>query len=232
MAGNNYTSRRGYLSQAELAELADITITDTDEADDQISQAEEMIDAYVGFQNKFIRGVLTRRASGGTSNTLTLHTDDQNVVDVDYYKGCEVEIIGGTGVGQRRIISGSTRAGVITVSSNWTTTPDSTSFYKIYQLGKFPRPQDVTYYSQESPFTYYKSIPEAVKRAVAAQVEYVINMGEAFFTTDKSDKQSENIGDYGYSRANNAGGQIGRMIAPKAKAFLSGIMNRTGELIP
>ncbi len=46
-------SRRGYVTQAELATLADITITDATEADDRISQAEELIDAYVGYIDPF-----------------------------------------------------------------------------------------------------------------------------------------------------------------------------------
>lgn len=222
-------SRRNYVTAAEVLELAGFTPTDV-----QISKAEEMIDAYVGPQDRFFTGKLARRASAGGANTLTLHTDDQNQFDVDYLKWCEIEIIGGTGVGQRRIITGSTRAGVVTVDTAWATPPDATSFYSIYQLGKFPRSQDVVYYSQEAPFTYYKQIPEAVKRATAFQCEFMNAMGDTFFSTDKSDKNSESIGDYSYSRSNNAGSSGGgsaRLIAPKAKDILHGIVNRTGEIV-
>lgn len=228
------TSRRCYLSQAELVQYADITITDTTEADDQISQAEEMIDAYVGPQNKFYKTTLARKATAGGSSSITLQLEDQNVYDADFFKWCEIELIGGTGAGQRRTITASTYAGVLTVQSAWTTPPDATSFYKIYQLGKFPRYEDVMYYAEVAPYTYYKSIPEAVKRAVAAQVEFMITMGASFFNTDKADKDSERIGDYAYSRSgggNNVGGGIVRLISPKAKAALRGIMNRTGEIV-
>ncbi len=221
-------SRRNYITAAEVLELAGFTPTDV-----EISEAEELIDAYVGPQEKFYAGILARRASSGGASTLTLHTDDQNVFEVDYLKWCEVEIVGGTGAGQRRIITGSTKAGVITVATAWTTTPDSTSFYRIYQLGKFPRIQDVTYYSQESPYTYYKQIPEAVKRATAFQAEYINAMGDSFFKTDKSEKDSESIGDYSYSKTGNQGGvvDINQLVAPKARAALRGIMRRGGELI-
>lgn len=225
------TSRRGYLSQSELSQFADVTITDASEADDQISQAEEMIDSFVGAQKKAVPEIVTGLcSSAGGSDTLYLETDQQNVFQNDYFKGCEVEIIGGTGEGQRRRISASDYVtGKITVADNWTTAPDTTSFFKIYQLGKFPRFNDVFFDSEHTPNTYYKSIPEAVKRAVAAQVAFIIQMGDAFFHSDKIDKQSESIGDYSYSKGQGSTGPY-KMIAPRAKLALRGIINRVGEI--
>ena len=110
------------------------------------------------------------------------------------------------------------------------TTPDATSFYKIYQLGKFPRHCDVTFYSQQTPDTYYKQIPEAIKRAVAAQIEFMIEMGDNYFSGDDANKQSESIGDYSYSNADGATG-INRLIAPKVKMLLRGIKRRTGTFV-
>lgn len=224
------TSRRGYLSRSELEQFANITITDNTEADDKISQAEELIDAYVGPQIKFFQSDLIGRASAGGSLTLTLQSDQQNLYDIDYFIWCEIEIIGGTGQGQRRKISGSTKAGILTVDSAWTTAPDSTSFYKIYQLGKFPRQSDATFYSQQTPYTYYKQIPEAIKRAVVMQIEFIIEMGDEYFSGDDTNKQSESIGDYSYSNAEGATG-INRLIAPKAKMILRGIKSRLGKII-
>lgn len=224
------TSRRGYLSQSELEQLANITITDTTEADDRISQAEEMVDAYIGPQNKYMDEAITGLAAAGGATSLTLETSQQNTFDIDYFKLCDVEIIGGTGAGQRRKCTGSTKAGVLTVDS-WTTTPDNTSFYKISQIGKFPRVCDVESYSSANGVTvYYKSIPEAVKRAIAAQIEYVIEMGDAYFAGDKSEMESESIGDYSYSKGQGVG-SMGKMISPKAKLLLKGIFNRTGTLV-
>lgn len=222
------TSRRGYLSQSELEQLANITITDTTEADDRISQAEEMIDAYVGPQEKYmcehIRGLVN--AAGATS--LTLETSQQNTYDIDYFKLCEVEILGGTGAGQRRKITGSTKAGVLTVDSAWTTTPSTDSLYRISQIGKFPRECDVETYTNGVNTTYYKYIPEAVKRAVAAQVEFVIEMGDDYFASDKPEMQSESIGDYSYN--NRSSGVANKLISPKAKLILKGIFNRIGNI--
>lgn len=224
-------SRRAYLSQAELAEYADITITNTTEADDRISQAEELIDTYVGFQRKAVCDTIEGRVASATSTTITLESSrHQNTYQKNYFLYCEVEIIGGTGVGQRRVITGSTYEGVITTSS-WTTTPDSTSYYRIYQLGKFPRQCDEYFDGQATPEIYVKSIPEAVKRATAAQVEYAINQGDKFFSTDASTVQSEHIGNYSYTRGND-GGSAGTsaLIAPKAKSYLKGIVNRKGTM--
>lgn len=221
------TSRRGYLSQSELEQLANITITAPTAADDRIGQAEEMIDAFVGPQDKYMQENITGLVAAAGANTLTLESSQQNNYDIDYFKLCEVEIIGGTGAGQRRKITGSTKAGVLTVDSNWTTSLDTTSFYKIYQLGKFPRVEDVETYTNGSNTTYYKTIPEAIKRAVAAQVEYIIEMGDSFFAGDKSQMTSESIGDYSYSKQ---AGSMYHLISQKAKLLLKGIINRTGQI--
>lgn len=226
------TSRRGYLSQTELAEYADITILDTTEADDQISQAEEIIDGYVGYQDRFMDCELVGYMNTVTSSGFTLYATHQNMYDDNYLVRCEVEIMGGTGSGQRRKLTASTKAGIVTIDTAWTVTPDNTSFYRIYQLGKFPRNRDVRFFSEVGTPTYFKSIPEEIKRAVAAQVEFKINMGDTYFSTDKSEKVSESIGDYSYTNAQGASGSTGanKLVAPKAKTILKGIMNRTGAI--
>lgn len=223
------TSRRGYLSQSELEQFANITITDVNEADDRISQAEELIDGYVGPQDKYMENSITGMVSAAGSTSLTLETSQQNTYDVDYFKLCEVEILGGTGAGQRRKVTGSTKAGVLTIDTAWTATPNTTSFYKISQIGKFPRVCDVETYTNGSTTTYFKSIPEAVKRAVAAQIEYVIEMGDAFFAGDKSQMQSESIGDYSYNKGTNSA--TNKMIGTKAQTLLRGIINRMGSIV-
>ena len=223
------TSRRGYLSQGELEQLANITITDTDEADDRISQAEELIDAYVGPQDKYMEESITGLAAAAGASSLTLESSQQNNYDIDYFKLCEIEILGGTGAGQRRKITASTKAGVLTVGSAWVTTPSTDSFYKISQIGKFPRTCDVETYTSGSNTTYYKAIPEAIKRAVAAQIGFVIEMGDSFFAGDKSEMESESVGDYSYSKGQGIA-NIYRLISPKAKMLLKGIINRTGKI--
>src|SRR5688572_26529234 len=224
------SSRRQYLTQEELSEFADVTITNGTEADDQISQAEEMIDSYVGFVKPFMRDQVEGMASSGSTTSLTLESLHQNAYDDDYFTYCFVEIIGGTGAGQRRKITASTKAGVLTTET-FSTAPDSTSFYRIFQLGKFPRQQDVSGFTRSGTAKYYKYIPEEVKRATAAQLQYVIEMGAKFFATDQADKSSERIGDYAYTKGDGDGNMstISKLIAPKARQLLHGFVNRVGK---
>lgn len=205
--------------------MAGITSTDL-----MISEAEEIIDEYVGPQDKFIERDLRGLVSVGGNNAIKLESVHQNNMQADYLKGCWFEVIGGTGEGQRKKITAQTYAGVITLEANLSTPLDTTSYYRIWQLGKFPRQCDVTYDGTNTN-KYYKSIPEKVRRTVAAQVEYMQALGESFFGSDAPDKQSESIGDYSYTKssgANGNGGGASRLIAPKAKILLRGIINRLG----
>lgn len=225
------SSKRGYLnSKAELEEFAEITVTDETEMWDQISMAEEMIDDYVGYQQKFFDWELYGVVSAASAqNKLTLDTNHKSSYPyADYFKGMHVEIIGGVSSGDLRKITASDEDGELTVESNFTTTLDTTSAYKIYQIGKFPRLSDVFINTRVNPTAYYKAIPEPIRRAVAAQVEYRVNMGDAFFATD-GQEVSERIGDYAYTSSSKGG--IARLIAPKARHLLRGILNRTGEIV-
>lgn len=224
---------RGYLSFDELEQYANIVIDNDDEAIDQITQAEEFIDAYVGFQKKYICDILEGKISNAPS--ATQFTLDANHVDsfqyINYFVGCIVELVSGNAAGQRRKVTASTEAGVLTCEA-FTVTPDVGSFYRIYQVGKFPRYEDVSEYNYATPPEIYKFIPENVKRAVAAQVEYMIEMGPEYFSGDTSEKASESIGNYSYTNASGQNGLVGlsKLIAPKAKAYLRGIRCIVGEL--
>jgi hypothetical protein len=221
------TSRRGYLSQDELKQFANITIVDPTEADDVISQAEEILDAYIRRSDKFLVGDYRGIATDGTTTTLIDTSSDSRFnFDSGYFIGCEIEIVGGTNAGERRRISGydkDTRE--VTVDTAFTATIDNTSVYIITQLGLFPRYKDVFHLDS----IYYKRIPEAIKRATAAQVEYIIEKGDSFFKGG-ADFKSESIDDYRYDRVEGSTG-LAALIAPKARQFLSGYLNRVGQLI-
>lgn len=235
-------SRRQYLSQTELAQFADITIIDPTEADDQISQAEELLDTYLGPQDQFfdtdfsniVEGKFSAAGPSGGSTSGYLESRHSNVFLTNFFTYCEVEVIGGAGAGQRTIISASTYPSTYITFRDALTTPiDSTSIYRIYQLGKFPRKRDVYLDSINPPSPiYYKNIPENLKRATAAQVEYMIQQGPMFFKTDDIFKNAEQIGDYSYQKARDGSGTgIELMIAPKAKMLLRGYLNRKGRII-
>lgn len=73
---------------------------------------------------------LSGTATSGAASSLT-DTTKRKEVD-DFWKGGVLEIISGTGSGQTRDVTGSAQStGVISVSPSFTTTPDSTSVYRV-----------------------------------------------------------------------------------------------------
>lgn len=219
--------KRQYVTAAEVFE--DFAFTPTDV---QICDAEELIDWYVGAQPKFFPSMLVGLNSGGSStSSVKLQSNQQNVYYPDFFKYCWVQIVDGIGPGQVALIASSTLAGVLTLDSteNFGVAVDNTSYYRIYQLGKFPRTQDTLFDDFNTPQKYRKWIPDAVRRATMAQLEFMNKMGANYFNTDTIGMESEKIGDYAYKRASVAQGKEA-LIAPKAKSFLKGIMNRKGEM--
>lgn len=207
-------SRKNYVTIDEVQQITGQAVTD-----DQISMAEDQIDAYVGRVNsKHLQNDIVGKAQAGTDDTITVAASALN----SYYEGSlvgkSIEIIGGTGQGQRRSIK-SHAGDVVTTDSNWGTAPDNTSVYHIFQPGKFPRQNDVMTLDGVT----YPGIPEAVKVATAWQILWMTNVDD----TDSEVMQSENIGGYSYSR----GAKIGsaRLIAPKARVALRGFVNRVGQ---
>lgn len=79
-----------------------------------------------------IRGWLEDEIDYGTatSSTSTTLTDTSKSWTTNIYNGATITITGGTGAGQTRTISSNTSTQV-TVTSAWTTNPDSTSAYEI-----------------------------------------------------------------------------------------------------
>lgn len=76
--------------------------------------------------------VIRGTADSGASTTLTDSSEDFSGVDSDW----RVSIYEGTGKGQLRTVSSGTSGGVLTVSSAWTTNPDSTSKYALWDTGE------------------------------------------------------------------------------------------------
>ena len=82
----------------------------------------------------------TGTATSGTSSTLTDSSASFTADDLAN-KGMVIQITSGTGSGQFRGIDANTST-VITVTPDWTTTPDSTSLYRITRLGFFDEIED------------------------------------------------------------------------------------------
>jgi len=70
---------------------------------------------------------LTGTAAAGAAQTITFDAVAEAVAD--FYNGWAIEITGGTGSGQKRLIVDYSAARVATVATAWDTTPDATSTY-------------------------------------------------------------------------------------------------------
>jgi hypothetical protein len=95
-----------------------IPITD----DDIFDELEALRKVY-----KQATGTATAGAAGSLTDTTRREAEADN-----YWKGGIIEIISGTGDGQIRDITGSVQStGVISVTPDWVTNPDTTSVYRI-----------------------------------------------------------------------------------------------------
>lgn len=226
------TTKRNYLSIAELQELADLTVIDATEAMYQIDRAEQAIDDYVGYHQPSVEDNFRGTVSSSSAKTLVDTNPASQLHQIDgFFQRCVVEIIGGTGSGQVRYIEDSSFDNrSVTIADAWDTNPDITSFYKIYQLAKFPRAGSDDVFVRQDGRRYYKTIPNAVKQATAAQVAFIIAMGDAYFVSNLGDMQSETIDNYSYSKANAGQSPAVSALAPRARTLLRGYKNSGGVL--
>lgn len=232
------SSLRGYLNIQQLEQYADITVTDQAEAWDRISQAETLIDAYVGAQdvgpNRQYSGIITAIDPDGTIITDTDDNSDLNVA-VGRLQYSQITMLSGPAAGEsRRIIENNDVARNITLAEAFSTNPEVGDYFNIHQLGKFPRIKD-RHYTRDQ--TYLATIPSQLTQAVAAQVAFQIAKGDEYFAGGDSELQSERIGDYSYSKGGGGSGgsspsALSSLIAPRAKVLLRGFVNRTGRLVP
>ena len=151
--------------------------------------------------------------------------------DDGYLDKCVIEFLSGDEAGTTRsIVAHDKSASSITYDGSELGDLAVGNIFKIYQLAKFPRKKDVVYRDS----VYYKSIIRQVKDAVIAQAEFIVEMGDEYFSGNESDAGSESIGNYSYSNASGGGGQQSatvKMVAPKARTLLRGIINRLGKIV-
>lgn len=217
-------TNRGYLSVKELLELLGITYNSNLESTylPKIEKAEEIIDSYVGYVEKHVIRNYVGKADSGTTTTIVSTTPLNVSTFLDnYLEFCVVEIVSGTNKGERRSISTNTNY-TITVRDAFTSAIDSTSAFKIYQLGKFPRLCDADYITEMDKWV--KSIPDQIKRAVAYQVAYMETLGTDY--AQNLDIKSESLGDWSATYRDNS-----RSISPIAKELLIGYRVGVGKIV-
>lgn len=95
-------------------------------------------------------------ASAGAATTLTVTTGGPAYA-TNGWANYQIRIVGGTGVGQVRLIASNTSGAtsVITISVAWTTNPDATSMFVIEGN------DDILYYMGNNTSTLFKFVPSA-----------------------------------------------------------------------
>lgn len=211
--------------------LTNVQVVEATATEAQLDLAEQLIDQYVGWQSKHVRsdfdGEITAIDSLVISDTSSTSKLDSAGYD-NYWNYCVVEFMSGSAAGEiKRITASDYSAKTITIDSATTGSLAVGDVFRVYQLAKFPRVKDT--FNRDTVF--YKAIPKAVQEAVIAQVSFIIEMGDSYFTGEDSEMDSESIMSYNYSRGANSGqSAIVKMLAPKARILLRGIKNRTGIL--
>lgn len=239
-----YSSSSSFLVYNELMATPRNYIKESkvpDASADQIALAEEIIDAYVGVQDKYFSGESDGEVTSLLSGNIIIDTSSRSDLGApqdDYYSRCVVEILSGEAAGEIRAIKRSIRlTQEIEYMGDAIEGLAVGDIFRIYQLAKFPRRKDVFSRSNDAGYSrYYKSIPRAVQDAVIAQVKYIQELGDDYFAGNDSDVSQESIGNYSYSRggANGSGGSqtaLIKMVAPQARALLKGIKNSLGRMV-
>lgn len=211
--------------------LTDVQAVHSSATEAQLDLAEQLIDQYVGKQNKHIPGSFDGEISA--INTLVI-SDTSSISKLDsagydnYWLNCVIEFMSGLAAGEVKCITASDySAKSVTIDSATIGTLAAGDVFRIYQLAKFPRQKDT--FNRDTVF--YKAIPQAVREAVIAQVGFIIEKGDNYFSGDDAEMDSESIMSYNYSRGANSGqSAVIKMLAPKARILLRGIKNRTGVL--
>lgn len=151
----------------------------------------------------------TGSATAATTNTLTNNTRSWTV---NQWANSQIRITAGTGAGQRQTISSNTSTQV-TVASNWTVTPDTTSVYSIegnddflYYLGN----NAVTMYRYSNTTNTWTTLAPTVARAAAPAAGMSAHWIWNVLASDWKDDTSYLNGRFLYSFRGGAGALLDR----------------------
>lgn len=203
-----------------------------------ISDAERVIDAYMGPAPRFyveLTGDTTSLvASGATAWPSSIFGNRRP----NYWAkgGLYVEILDAPGApaltNQARLVVASSGSDQVTLASGFNQAVPAGTKFRLQQRSTFPRIWDRDTLSTPQ-------LPPVLKRAVAYQVEYGIlfgseafGLGDADVATDKdAGVQSRSYGSgYSETRAINEKRGLAQWVAPKARALLRSLTNSTGKL--
>jgi hypothetical protein len=238
-------SRFNYLGTSGLAALIPTMsgVTDHDLAATFITDAERMIDAYVGSMPRFYPDLTGTFDVELPSGSLTISGSSFGNRRPDYWaKGGNYLIITDVPgsptsalIGTKRLIVAST-SGTVTIGTGYTEAVPAGVGYYTHQESRFPRWCDTDPHGTPR-------LPDELEQAVAYQVEYGIAYGsesyglgdDAVVTGDDGAVSSRTYGSgYSESRVTGAGagsrGGLAAWVAPKVRAILRELLNATGWL--
>lgn len=227
-----------YLSTTKLAELIHTmaSVTDADTAAKFISDAERLVDVWVGPQLGFYPELTLELTATLASGATTLQSSTLGSRRPDYWAQGGVYVVAKDGpsgvIREKRLVVGSDDNQLTLASGFSGQLTAGTGKVVLRQESKFPRFCDMD--TQGDPF-----LPFELEAAVAYQVEFGIHygseeygLGDSDVTTDQGDIQSRSYGS-GYSEARSSTHPVrglGRMMAPRTKALLRNLVNSTGYL--
>lgn len=234
-------SRMNYLLTGELAAFIHTMsgVTDTALAARFISDAERIIDAFVGPALRFYPDWTGTTNAVIASGATTWTADIFGTRRPNYWAkgGIYIELLevagspGSTLVGEQRLAIAS-QDNQVTLATAFSDAVASGSSFLIHQESRFPRAWD------SDPFGTPR-LPDELKVAVAWQVEYGIlfgseefGLGDSAVATDADGQVQSRTYGSGYSETRIPGEKRGlaTWIAPKARAVLRELLNSTGYL--
>lgn len=220
-----------YLTTAEYAsyDLSVSGVTNESLAEQHISYAEKVIDAYCGAWPRFY---CEQTGEVDDVDDTTVYSSTFGDYNLNYWAagGLYLCVYDGGGVGEERLITASDEEEVTLASAISGLVAGSK--FALRQYSVFPRSKDVD--GTQVPF-----IPRQVKMAVAAQVAFATQKGSEGaglwhadpVLNDRADITSENFGS-GYSYSRDARKVVGpdQFIAPQAVLHLRGFKWRVGKM--
>lgn len=229
-----------YIRPAELPEILVTmsTVTDEDMAARFISDAEHIIDAYVGPAPKFYVDGTGSSVAALSAGDTTWYGDRWGSRYKNYWAagGVYVTVVDGPddATGQSRLIVASDD-GFVRLASGFSVDVPAGTLFNFSQRSRFPRWRDRM--NVEMP-----DMPMELRRAVAFQVEYGFLFGsEAHGLSDQAvaDGESTEIqsrsyaSGYAESRAVGSASSkrgLALLVAPRARAELRNLLGSTGYM--
>jgi hypothetical protein len=230
-----------YITPARLPQILHSMSAVTNEAAAAkfISDAEHIIDAYVGPAPKFYIGTTGSTASLIVSGATAFPADNWGQRHPNYWAqgGVYVELVDGIPaalVGQRRLIVASAN-GSVTLASGFDADVPAGALFNFDQHSRFPR-----YWDRMN--TDMPDMPFELERATAFQVEYGFLFGSEALGLSESTVADGELGEIqsrsyasGYAESRAVGGAsqkqgLALLIAPRARAELRGLLTSTGYL--